>query len=83
MHPYTSPLFRMILIAVLVVTYLLISGCASRPCQTTPPLPSLNPRPVPQWQGKTYRDLLQWAVEVHEAAEASEADKRAARAVLK
>jgi hypothetical protein len=81
MYSRWSPMFPMT-VACLVLCLFLLTGCAAPVCKAIPPLPSLNPRPVPEWQGKTYRDLLTYTVEVHESAEASEADKRAARMAL-
>lgn len=76
-----SPGFLMMLAWTIPLLFLLI-GCAAPACKAIPPLPSLNPRPVPEWHGKTYRDVLGYVVELHEAAEQSEADKRAARMAL-
>jgi hypothetical protein len=43
---------------------------------------SLEPREVPGWTGETYRDLLDYTLQLQEAAAASEADKRAARKAI-
>lgn len=62
-----------------------IAGCATcpTPAPALPPLPMLAPRPLPSWDGKTYRDLLGYTLRLKEAAQSSEADKAAARAILK
>lgn len=80
-----SPLFRMMAACLgICLLVLLTTSCASPTCpQTTlPPLPMLKPRPVPAWEGRTYRDLLGYTLRLREAAHASEADKAAARAAL-
>lgn len=61
-----------------------MTGCATRPMPhpALPPLPMLAPRPIPEWSGRTYRDLLVYSTRLREAAQASEADKAAARALL-
>lgn len=43
---------------------------------------SLEPREVPGWDGETYRDLLDYTLQLQEAAAACEADKRAARKAI-
>lgn len=76
-----SPLFGLMLASMLWLILMLLTSCAS-PRQTIPPMPMLEPRPLPQWDGKTYRDLVGYSLRLKEAAAASEADKRAAKAVL-
>lgn len=82
----TSPGFRMALTAVLIVlSLLLLAGCSSpmpTARQTLPPLPMLEPRPIPKWEGRTYRDLLGYSLRLRESAMAAEADKTAARDAL-
>lgn len=43
--------------------------------------PALTPRPLPAWSGKTYRDLAKFVIEVGEAQQACEIDKKAAAKV--
>ena len=52
------------------------------PRPSLPPFPMLEPRPVPEWEGRTYRDLVGYALRLREAANASEADKASARALI-
>lgn len=76
----------------MAVSIALCLAILSTGCSTTPPviveparpqtLPSLEPRPVPDFTGMTYRDLIIYAARLREAALASEADKAAARKAL-
>lgn len=81
-----SPAFRtMVVWIVSCLLLLLMTSCASRAPTARlvlPPLPMLEPRPIPQWTGRTYRDLAAYSLRLRESAMASEADKAAARAVL-
>lgn len=76
----------------MAVSIALCLGLLSTGCSTTPPVivdpaprqipASLEPRPVPDFVGVTYRDLIIYAARIREAALASEADKAAARKAL-
>ena len=82
-----SPLFLRIVASTLwcILALMLLSGCATpppAPRPSLPPLPMLEPRPVPAWEGRTYRDVIGYALQLREADGACEADKAAARAVL-
>lgn len=76
----------------MAVSIVLCLGLLSTACSTTPPVivdpqprpipASLGPRPVPDFVGVTYRDLIIYAARIREAALAGEADKAAARKAL-
>lgn len=64
---------------------LTFSACSSNPAKVErdlPPLPMLEPRPLPALTGENWRDLVRHAIRLREAAQAAEADKAAARAAL-
>lgn len=73
------------MMAALTVLCLLILSMLSG-CTTTrvvrPPLPAqAQPRPLPPFDGRTYRDVVQYVIEVREWGMACEADKAAIRYV--
>lgn len=72
----------MIALAVTCLLLLLMcSGC--QPRTVRPELPhQADPRPLPPFNGKTYRDALQYIPELREAFLACEADKRTIRKVM-
>lgn len=43
------------------------------------PNPALTPRPLPVWEGKTFRDLVNFSLELGEVIQSCEIDKKAAR----
>ena len=75
---------RLVMTAALIGLFLMgclaLSGCAPRTVRPTLP-PQADPRPVPQFQGKTYRDVILYVIELKESCQASEADKAAIRRV--
>lgn len=57
-----------------------LMGCAPQTRVVRPPLPpQAQAREVPSFQGQTYRDVIQYVIELKEAAQQSEADKAAIR----
>lgn len=72
------------LIGLLILGFVIFSliGCAPRTRIVRPPLPpQAQAREVPSFQGQTYRDVIQYVIELKEAAQQSEADKAAIRRV--
>lgn len=77
-------LMRLLVIVFACLCILLLISCSAAPVrivQAQIPV-SLEPRPVPPWQGVIYADLVEYALQLHETALACEADKTAARAAL-
>lgn len=75
---------RTLKMAALAVTCLLLfvmlSGC--QPKAVRPDLPAqADPRPMPQFNGKTYQDALIYIPEVQEWGTSCEADKEAIRRI--
>lgn len=77
---------RMMAVSIGLCLALLSTGCSTTPILVEPAKPRvpamLDPRPVPDFVGKTYRDLIIYAARIREAALQSEADKAAARKAL-
>ena len=66
--------------ASIVACLLLLPACSTttpavRPCNNQW---LLQPRPIPAFQGLTWRELSDYVLRLYEAAAAAEADKRAA-----
>ena len=73
-------------IVLIVVCLMLLSLCSG--CTTTkvvrPELPpQADAREIPQFQGETHRDVIQYVILLREACYAAEADKAAIRRVFK
>lgn len=61
----------------------MFSGCSAQAVKPVmPPTPALEPREMPRFQGKTYRDLVDHILRLEEWGGACEADKSATRAVI-
>lgn len=77
---------RPLMMAALIVGFLILCfvlcGCSPRMVRPSLP-PQADPRPVPEFEGRTYRDVLLYVVELRESCQASEADKAAIRDVFK
>jgi hypothetical protein len=67
------------LVGICLLVLLMCSGCHP----VRPELPhQADPRPLPPFSGKTYRDALQYIPELRESFLACEADKRTIRKVM-
>lgn len=76
---------RSLMTAALIATFLVICFCLSacNPKIVRPSLPpQADPRPVPAFNGRTYRDVILYVIELRESCQASEADKAAIRRAL-
>lgn len=71
-----------VLIALILLASLIFSGCTPRTIKPSLP-PQADPRPVPPYNGQTYRDVILYVIELRESALNCEADKAAVRAVFK
>lgn len=70
------------LMMAVLIGLLVVMLCACSPRVVRPSLPpQAEPQQVPQFEGKTYRDVLLYVIELREACYASEADKAAIRYV--
>lgn len=68
------------LICVCLILFLALSACAPQTVRPTLPAQA-DARSIPDFEGKTYRDVLQYVIELREGWQASEADKAAIRSV--
>ena len=68
-----------VLTLALLTTFL--SGCAAQ--QTKIPDAFLEPTPVPELQGETWRDVALWCVELEAALQSCNIDKTAAKKLNK
>lgn len=75
---------RFLTMTALVVLFLLgfsmLSGCASPANRSLPA--QLDPRPMPPFKGRTYRDAMFYVPELQEWGMSCEADKEATRKAL-
>lgn len=79
LSPSRGLLLTIALIVLSLMTFLLLSGCA---VAAKPRLPAqLDPRPMPQFKGKTTRDALMHIPELRQWGASCEADKEAVRKV--
>lgn len=70
-------------IVIILLLLVLLSGCAAptkQPYQRLPP--QAQPRPVPEYSGKTYRDVILHLIELRESNLSCEADKAVIRQVM-
>ena len=59
----------------------MLSGCAPRTVKPT--LPSqIDPRPIPDFEGQTYRDVILYVIDMREGFQSCEADKNAIRGLF-
>lgn len=88
-----SPDFRTsVAVLIFLILMLLLPGCAllapreqvvvREPLSCQIP-PQLEPRDIPEYRGRTWRDLAHYATRLLEQLRASEADKAAAKEALK
>lgn len=69
-------------IGIILLILALLLGCAKRVVKVRPLLPPQSaPRPIPSYQGQTYRDVIQHAIDLRRVAEACEIDKGVWRAM--
>lgn len=81
LEPSFAWLMMAALIALSLVIFSMLSGCTTTRV-VRPPLPAqAQPRPLPPFDGRTYRDVVQYVIEVREWGMACEADKAAIRYV--
>lgn len=62
---------------------LTLFGCTTTRTVRPPLPPQAEARELPSFQGKTYRDVILYVIELKEAAQQSEADKAAIRRLYK
>ena len=75
---------RMIALSVVCLTLLLMcSGCTTTKTVRPPLPPQADARPMPRFLGSTYRDSIQYTLEVREWGMGCEADKTAIRRMYK
>lgn len=71
-------------IVMLVIVLLMLCGCSTASRTVRPPLPpQAQPRTVPDFTGRTHRDILLHAIEVKEGWLSCEQDKRSIRELYK
>lgn len=80
-EPWPRYLMMIVLAVCFLLVLLMCSGC--QPQMVRPDLPhQADPRALPPFEGKTYRDALQYIPELREAFLSCESDKRAIRSIL-
>lgn len=80
--PSLSPGFRMMAVGIgmLVILLLMLSGCSTSSRTVRPPLPpQAQPRMIPDFAGRTHRDILLYGIEMKEGWLGCEMDKKAIR----
>lgn len=70
-------------ILLLVLTCLILSGCTPRPAVKPILPPQASARVIPVFDGKTYRDVLLWSIDLREGFQNCEYDKAAWRELYK
>lgn len=75
-----SPPMTAALIVLCLIVLLGIWGCAPRTVRPSLP-PQADARPIPDFQGRTYRDALLYLIDVREGFMQCEADKAVIRKV--
>lgn len=69
-------------LTLILISCWLLLGCAPQTRIVRPPLPpQAEAREVPPFEGQTYRDVIQYVIQLKEFAYQSEADKAAIRRV--
>ena len=78
-RPGTTPLFRNFLLLLCLLPCGLGAGCSAVKVIEPPALPRalLLPTPIPEWNGATIGDLVEYAQDLETALEAANADKAA------
>lgn len=83
--PLAKPWPRSLTMIACLVLFLLVlsmcSGCQPRVIRPDLP-PQADPRPLPPFNGKTYRDALHYIPEIRESFLSCEQDKRTIREVM-
>ncbi len=79
---FPDPLTTVALIALTLLILVTCSGCAPRTVRPSLP-PQADPRPMPLYDGKTYRDAFGYLIEVREWGMSCESDKAAIRDVFR
>lgn len=78
--PSRALLVTIALIVLCLLMFLLLSGCANQPSRSLPA--QAEPRPMPQFKGRTHRDALMHIPELRQWGMSCEADKEAIRRAL-
>ncbi len=76
-----KPLVTIVLIALCLLFFVLLSGCSPRTVKPSLP-PQADQRPIPDFEGQTYRDVILYVIELREGFQSCEADKTTIRSLF-